>query len=350
MRSGAITWWALVPAALSALAEPGASPAHAEEVLNERCLWHRYCCFGPSRISAAELKGAGARVLGSNRLNVLMQDSQKFMAAHGIKAGNWRDHAVWIYRGPRSFNPPLTPHSPADWAKPEFDDSDWARLDHPFQGSPAPRLTNMAFGQFDESVDMMLLAAFYRTSFVVGDPAAAGKLTVRLAYAGGARVLVSDWALKLEDCLDLAPLAAADGSLGVLVSTGARPFFLTWSASKSWQKTELPAAEGEARKVAGEPSACIVADLDNDGFPEVLQPHEDGALLWRRKGRVGGAARSRPSPSSPRWSWSRGRHQLLIRRLRLGAWQAREEWTETSWFAPRAIWGQRAVASVGVSR
>jgi len=92
--------------------------------------------------------------------------------------------------------------------------------------------------------------------------------------------------LKLDGCLDLAPLTAADGSPGVLASTGDRPLFLAWSAGKGWQKMELPAAEGEARKVAGEPSACIVADLDNDGFPEVLQPREDGGLLWRRKGEV----------------------------------------------------------------
>ena len=179
-------------AALGILAGLDAGVVRAQEILNERCLWHRYYCFGPSRVSAAELKGAGARVLGARRLSVLRQDSQQFMAAHGIKASSdWRDHAVFVYRGPRSFNPPLTPPPPRDWAKPQFDDGAWARLDHPFQGSTALRLTNMAFGQFDESVDMMLLAAFYRTRFVVEDPAAAGTLTVRLAYAGGARVLVN---------------------------------------------------------------------------------------------------------------------------------------------------------------
>ncbi|MCG3178573.1 MAG: hypothetical protein BIFFINMI_00901 [Phycisphaerae bacterium] len=92
--------------------------------------------------------------------------------------------------------------------------------------------------------------------------------------------------LKLDECLDLAPLAAADGSPGVLASTGAQPLLLTWSSDKGWQKSALPPEEGEAGEPAGEPSACIVADLDNDGLVEVLQPREGGGLLWRRKGEV----------------------------------------------------------------
>ncbi|MCG3178574.1 MAG: hypothetical protein BIFFINMI_00902 [Phycisphaerae bacterium] len=216
MRCGTITWWALLPAALSATAGPGASLVRAEDVLNEQTLWRRYYCFGPSRISAVELKRAGAGTVGAKVLDSLQKDTEGYMAAHGIKAGDWRDHAVWLYRGPRSFNPPLTPHPPADWARPEFDDSDWARLDHPFQGSAALRLTNMSYGQFDESVDMMLLAAFYRTRFVVEDPAAAGTLTVRLAYAGGVRVLVNgnEIARGHLPAGDLSPDTCADGYPG----------------------------------------------------------------------------------------------------------------------------------------
>jgi len=179
-------------AALGILAGLDAGVARAEEILNERCLWRRYYCFGPPRISAAELKGAGGHALGAKRMGDLQQDTQSYMTAHGIAAGgDWRDHAVLIYRGPRSFNLPLTPQPPADWAKSDFDDGAWARLAHPFQGSPALRLADMAIGQFDESVDMMLRAALYRARFVVEDPAAAGTLTVRVAYAGGARVLVN---------------------------------------------------------------------------------------------------------------------------------------------------------------
>jgi hypothetical protein len=100
--------------------------------------------------------------------------------------------------------------------------------------------------------------------------------------------------LRLDDCLDLAGLAAsADGALGILASTGGRPLFLTWAAGKGWRQTELPAA-GEAQAPAGEPSACIVADLDNDGFPDVLQPREGGGRLWR--GQAGGFATPVKSP------------------------------------------------------
>jgi hypothetical protein len=93
-------------------------------------------------------------------------------------------------------------------------------------------------------------------------------------------------AFRLDgECLGLEGLAvAADGAPGVLLSTTGRPVLLAWTA-KGWQPVELPAG-GDERQVAGEPSACIAADLDNDGFPDVLQPREGGGLLWR--GKAGG--------------------------------------------------------------
>ena len=39
----------------------------------------------------------------------------------------------------------------------------------------------------------------------------------------------------------------------------------------------------------GQPSACVVADLDNDGFVDVLQPGERGSTLWL--GKAGGFER-----------------------------------------------------------
>jgi len=83
------------------------------------------------------------------------------------------------------------------------------------------------------------------------------------------------------ECLGLAPLSAsADGAPGVLVSTSGLPLLL----AAGWRRTALP--DGAAvRAVRGRPSACIVADLDNDGFGDVLQPRGDGGLLWRGKAR-----------------------------------------------------------------
>ena len=78
------------------------------------------------------------------------------------------------------------------------------------------------------------------------------------------------------ECLGLAPLRIpTDGSPGILVSTGGGPFVV----APDGRRRALPVAG--ARAGAGVPSACIVADLDGDGFADVLQPRGAGALLWR---------------------------------------------------------------------
>jgi hypothetical protein len=70
----------------------------------------------------------------------------------------------------------------------------------------------------------------------------------------------------------------------VLVSGPDLPFVLEREAAGGWRKRALPAGE-EVRKGSGRASPCIVADLDNDGWPDVLQPRERFSLLWK-----GGAA------------------------------------------------------------
>ena len=66
---------------------------------------------------------------------------------------------------------------------------------------------------------------------------------------------------------------------GVLLSTPGRPLLLAAGAD-GWKATRLPEAPAGAA-AGGEPAACVVADLDNDGYADVLRPGERGGLLWR---------------------------------------------------------------------
>ncbi|MGA2033843.1 MAG: VCBS repeat-containing protein [Thermoguttaceae bacterium] len=108
-------------------------------------------------------------------------------------------------------------------------------------------------------------------------------LSLRLAGKDGRFRAAEGYSLPLDGCLYLAP-CSTDGRPGVLVSRRNAPLLLI-AGVKGWKEVELPGApEG-----VGQPSACIVADLDNDGFVDVLQPGEYGSTLWR--GKAGGFER-----------------------------------------------------------
>jgi hypothetical protein len=112
------------------------------------------------------------------------------------------------------------------------------------------------------------------------------KLSVRLAGKDGTFHAANGLSLPLANCLALAP-CSTDGRPGVLASLNGAPLLLTADGAKGWTKTELPGGDGDF----GRPSACVVADLDNDGFVDVLQPAERGSLLW--KGKAGGFEKPR---------------------------------------------------------
>jgi len=95
-------------------------------------------------------------------------------------------------------------------------------------------------------------------------------------------------------CLGLAPCRNPSGNKpAILVSANAAPFVLHRIAGGAWATATLPV--GNKAEEAGEVTcACIVADLDNDGFVDVLQPRSKAGLLW--KGQAGGFAPPVKSP------------------------------------------------------
>ena len=109
---------------------------------------------------------------------------------------------------------------------------------------------------------------------------------VRLACEDGAYKPAPDgFSFKpAAPCTALVPLSV-HGKPGVLLSTSAWPIILVADAKAGWTKVDLPRG---AQDDLGPASPCVVADLDNDGYADILQPCERGSLLW--KGGDGGFA------------------------------------------------------------
>lgn len=112
-----------------------------------------------------------------------------------------------------------------------------------------------------------------------------GKQLVVLTGSKDGFAPAEGWTFKLEgECLGLTP-CSVDRKCGLLVSTQDMPILLSAADGKAWKKVELPGG-GAAGDSSGAVSACIVADLNNDGFVDVLRPAEQSGVLW--KGKAGG--------------------------------------------------------------
>ncbi len=91
---------------------------------------------------------------------------------------------------------------------------------------------------------------------------------------------------KKARCLGLVACSnPADGAPAVLVSTSGLPVLLARAADGGWREVKLP--DGPAAAQAGDGATpCIVADLDNDGYWDILQPRAKAGVIWR--GKAGG--------------------------------------------------------------
>ena len=110
-------------------------------------------------------------------------------------------------------------------------------------------------------------------------------ISVRMLGKDGALAAADGFGLEVADCMGLSA-CAVDGKPAVLVSTSSLPMVLA-AREKGFKKIELPAPkEGGSLSALGSASPCIAADLDNNGFGDILLPGESGSLLW--KGKAGG--------------------------------------------------------------
>jgi hypothetical protein len=83
-----------------------------------------------------------------------------------------------------------------------------------------------------------------------------------------------------EDVLALVPCTLPDGTPALVASTADMPVVLSRDRGGQWRRQGLPG--GAAVSAAGQAlMACVVADLDNDGYWDVLQPRSRGGVLWK---------------------------------------------------------------------
>jgi len=84
-------------------------------------------------------------------------------------------------------------------------------------------------------------------------------------------------------CLSLAALDVGAGKrAGLLVGTAKAP--LVVRPDGDGYKAEALAAAADLFGPLGQASPCLLADLDADGWPDVLQPFEKGSLVYKGKG------------------------------------------------------------------
>jgi hypothetical protein len=181
-------------------------------IIDETCYLRHYCQFGVNRYSAAAIRAEGESVLGKAGLDRLRRETERALEKKGVAAGSvdWRENVCQPMHD--NFSPAPAPPPPADWAAPDFDDSPWVRRRFPFQGGPPADITSPNLGQYDESMDLGLQAAYYRIRFQVDDPAAVGPLALRVVYSGGVRALVNGQEVARANLPagDLAPGATAE--------------------------------------------------------------------------------------------------------------------------------------------
>ncbi|MDD4888833.1 MAG: VCBS repeat-containing protein [Phycisphaerae bacterium] len=107
-------------------------------------------------------------------------------------------------------------------------------------------------------------------------------LTLHLQQKDGTFAATKSDGIRIETCLGLATLdVGVKGRVGLLVSTVDAPLVLSPGQNGKWTATPLEQAPRDKAATQPEkPGACLVADLDNDGLPDVIQMFANASLLF----------------------------------------------------------------------
>jgi len=188
-------------------------------VLDESAYWRSHVEFGIDRIDSGALKATGEEVLGERNLRLLERKVKGYLKHLSPEARaefpeDWRDcpyYHLYISQFTSTDRQAVhcaTPPAPADWMKPDFDDSGWPRQRLPFMVGNYYR-SSLMHGDL-EMQWLGVRAACYRTRFEVADPAV--PYVLELSYRGGVRVFVNGAEIARRDLPggELGPDAHAD--------------------------------------------------------------------------------------------------------------------------------------------
>ena len=192
-------------------AAPGRGGADASLILDRNSYFRVHTQFGLMRLSGRPLREEGRKILG-NGLTRVERYVKRLLKGRNYdwSETDWRDVAVYhLFTGQcgddsdamatiASIVPPAT------WADPDFDDSSFDRVR---PGNLCLHIDEWGDGGFREASFLLRRALYYRTYFEVPDPSAAGGMTVRVTYRGGARVFVNGRELGRAN-LPAGPIAA----------------------------------------------------------------------------------------------------------------------------------------------
>ena len=187
---GAMSAWKTMGARLChavAAAACWACPARAGTLLDEAAYWRYWLQGGTMRIGYEAMKADANALFDGRQLKQHERRVRQALKKAGRKADDWRREIPYPagYLNLRLMNDVETTPPPADWAEATFDDRDWTWSRKPFKMAKDFYL--------DGYVDHFyhIRNAYFRGTFVVDDPAAAGDLELHLVYRGGVRALLN---------------------------------------------------------------------------------------------------------------------------------------------------------------
>ena len=176
----------LLLAATFAAALCGPVQGQPTTVLDTTAYWHYYLHGGPVKIHADTLKNDGEKLLGPAYKEV-ERNTRAALKQKGRNPDDWHTevHYPIGYLNLERLQEATTSAPPANWAAPEFDDSDWACYRKPYKMGKDFAWDGCINPTFQ------IKTSYFRSSFDVPDPAKAGTMTLRLLYRGGMRALVN---------------------------------------------------------------------------------------------------------------------------------------------------------------
>ena len=157
---------------------PSASAAEDTLVLDESAYWRFYLHGGRVKIFSPALAGEGEALLGKRTIERLEEKTQRALKEEGRTVEDWHTEVFYPsgYPNLRLLAQAKSSPPPADWTEPGFDEGDWTWCRKPFKMGKDVHLDGFTDQPFS------IKTAFFRTHFLVPDPAKAGGPRLRLVY------------------------------------------------------------------------------------------------------------------------------------------------------------------------